>query len=171
MSHTRVVVDLHLVLRSEDKILMGLRRNTGFCDGMFHLPAGHLESGETFLQGMVREAKEELSIEVAEKDLSLVHVLHHSTGRIALFFETTKWRGGITNHEPDKCEALCWFLPDDLPDNIIPYARAALKMIRDGQLVGTFGWTCLEPRETIPGLAPVQPIVSEPRRGNPPEAA
>jgi 8-oxo-dGTP diphosphatase len=108
MSGTLVVVDLHLILRSQGEILMGQRKNTGFCDGMLRLPAGRLETGETFLQGMIREAKEELSIELGEADLSLVHLMHHSTGRIALFFEPTRWSGCITNQEPDKCETLCW---------------------------------------------------------------
>lgn len=40
---TRLTVDLHLILRDGARILMGVRKNTGFCDGMYHLPARHLE--------------------------------------------------------------------------------------------------------------------------------
>lgn len=134
------VVDLHVVLRRGGEILLGLRRDTGFADGMFHLPAGHLEDGETLLQGTVREAREELGIAVAESDLMLVHVMHHNTGRIAFFFEATRWAGDAINCEPDKCAELRWFPADRLPDNLVPYARSALVMIGAGKWVGSFGW-------------------------------
>ncbi len=141
MSRSGVTVDLHLILRAGGKVLMGLRKNTGFCDGMYHLPAGHLEDGETILQGTAREAKEELDIDTAEGDLTLVHVMHHCSGRLALFFEAEKWSGTVANAEPDKCEALDWLSPASLPENVIPYTAAALESVRRRDLVSTFGWS------------------------------
>jgi 8-oxo-dGTP diphosphatase len=119
---------------------MGLRKNTGFCDGMFHLPAGHLEDGETLVQGIIREAKEELAIEIANGDLTLVHVMHHNTGRIAFFFEARTWTGDIKNNEPDKCERLSWFPLHQLPNEVVPYTRVALGLIEHGQRISAFGW-------------------------------
>ncbi|MEA2910855.1 MAG: 8-oxo-dGTP diphosphatase [Bradyrhizobium sp.] len=137
---TKLIVDLHLILRSGARILMGVRKNTGFCDGMFHLPAGHLEEQETIFAGAIREAKEELGIDIHPGDLCLVHTMHQRSGRLSLFFEVGKWSGKITNAEPHKCELLDWLLPDRLPENAVPYARAALQHIQAGQNVGTFGW-------------------------------
>src|SRR4029077_20737182 len=107
MSRTGVIVDLHIIIRDGPNVLMGLRQNTGFADGMYHLPAGHLEDGETFVDGAIREAREELGIEIQLADLSLVHVMHHS-GRLGLFFSVDRWVGTITNVEPDKCKELEW---------------------------------------------------------------
>ena len=123
-------------------VLLGLRRGTGYCDGMFHLPAGHLEAGETVLQGIVREAEEELGILLREADLRLDYVLHHrsSPDRMALFFSARQWAGEPTNREPDKCEGLAWFGIDRLPQNIVPYTQSALGAIRQGKRLGLYGW-------------------------------
>jgi len=137
MARTGVVVDLHIIIRDGATILMGLRKNTGFSDGMYHLPAGHLEENETFVDGVIREAKEELAIDVQLKDLHLAHVMHH-TGRLGLFFELRSWSGEITNAEPDKCEALVWLSKDALPNNTVAYAKSALSAIDRDMTISTF---------------------------------
>jgi ADP-ribose pyrophosphatase YjhB (NUDIX family) len=140
MTRPHLVVDLHVVLRNGAEILLGLRCNTGFCDGLYHLPAGHLEAGETILDAAVREAREELGVDIRTADLALVHTMHHRSGRIALFFEVRRWTGRVTNAEPHKCAALAWFPQDGLPENLVPYARAALENIGNGNGVSAFGW-------------------------------
>src|ERR1700730_15984845 len=85
MARNGLIVDLHLILRQGVRILFGLRRNTGFSDGMYHLPAGHLEDEETISAGAIREAKEELGIDLHPADLHLVHVMHQRSGRLSLF--------------------------------------------------------------------------------------
>ena len=138
MNRAGVVVDLHIIIRDGSAVLMGLRQNTGFADGMYHLPAGHLEDGETFVDGVIREAKEELGIDIRLADLLLAHVMHHS-GRLGLFFVIERWSGAITNAEPEKCKALEWLPCDALPVNTVDYARAALRAINHGQTISTFG--------------------------------
>lgn len=140
MAHPELVIDLHVILRNGSAVLLGLRKNTGFCDGMYHLPAGHLEEAETILDGIAREAKEELGIDIEIADLALVHTMHHHSGRVAFFFEAPRWAGDVTNAEPQKCERLAWFPHDRLPENLVPYARAALQRIDGGQTVSAFGW-------------------------------
>ena len=137
---TKLIVDLHLILRQDVRILFGLRRNTGFSDGMYHLPAGHLEDEETISAGAIREAKEELGIDIDPVDLHLVHVMHQRSGRLSLFFEVRKWSGDLANAEPDKCAALDWIPIDHLPNNMVTYAAVALQLIRNGENVGTYGW-------------------------------
>jgi 8-oxo-dGTP diphosphatase len=140
MARNGLIVDLHLILRQDVRILFGLRRNTGFSDGMYHLPAGHLEDEETISAGAIREAKEELGIDIHPDDLHLVHVMHQRSGRLSLFFEVGKWSGDLVNAEPHKCESLDWIPAGRLPENIVPYAAIALQFIRDGENVGTYGW-------------------------------
>ncbi|MGE0426136.1 MAG: NUDIX domain-containing protein [Reyranellaceae bacterium] len=140
MTAAALLMDLHLILRDGARVLLGLRKNTGFGDGMYHLPAGRLENDETIVAGMIREAKEELDIEIDAADLMLVHAMHHRTGRLALFFEARAWSGTIANGEPDKCDRLDWIVPQALPPNTVAYAREALQLISEGCTVGAFGW-------------------------------
>jgi 8-oxo-dGTP diphosphatase len=140
MTRKGLIVDLHVILKQGSDILMGVRKNTGFCDGMYHLPAGHLEEGETVLAGTIREAKEELGIDVRSADLELVHTMHQRSGRLSLFFEARSWSGAVTNAEPEKCESLAWVPIDRLPENSVPYARTALHLIQAGKSIGVFGW-------------------------------
>ena len=58
------------------KILMLQRKNTGFWDGYYSLPAGHLEEGETAIESTVREAKEEVGVDIKKSDLEFAHVIH-----------------------------------------------------------------------------------------------
>lgn len=42
------------------------RCDTGFHDGEFSFPAGHLEPDETLIQAMVRKTKEEIGLRLSE---------------------------------------------------------------------------------------------------------
>ena len=152
MAKHQLITDLHLILRDGGKVLLGLRQNTGFADGLYHLPAGHLEPDESIVAGAAREAKEELGIDIVPGDLDLVHTMHQREGRLSLFFDVRSWSGEIHNAEPGKCAVLAWVSCDGLPENLVAYARAALAHIRDGQRVSTFGW-----ERDAPGIASAGP--------------
>ena len=140
MAREGLIVDLHLILRHGDRILLGLRCNTGYSDGLYHLPAGHLEDGETVVAGAIREAREELGVDIDPADLRMAHVMHQRSGRVSFFFDVARWSGDIVNAEPDKCKALDWFADDRLPSNMVRYARVALDLIRNGSTLGLYGW-------------------------------
>ena len=60
-----------MLIREKDgtkEVLLALRKNTGYRDGEYELPGGHVEEGEDLMQAMVREAKEELLINIKEED-------------------------------------------------------------------------------------------------------
>jgi 8-oxo-dGTP pyrophosphatase MutT (NUDIX family) len=144
LDRPRVIVDVNLLLRDGDRILLGLRRG-GFAAGMYGPPAGHLELGESVLDALTREAHEEIGITIASADARFVQVMHNAygIGRIAFFFEVRTWSGDITNREPDKCDELRWFPLDGLPDALmVPYIRDAIASYREGSLPAlTFhGW-------------------------------
>lgn len=48
------------------------RDNTGFRDGYYALPSGHVDGGEP----AVREAKEWVGVDIDSKGLRLVHKMH-----------------------------------------------------------------------------------------------
>jgi len=138
----KVVVDVHLILKNDDNVLLGERINTGFGDGAYHPPAGHMEPGESAVDAVVREAKEEVGISICPGDVRLAHVMHNSSsgGRIAFFFEVDRWDGEPTNVESDKCAGWSWHPLGRLPERMIPYARQALMRYADDEVFTLFGW-------------------------------
>lgn len=137
-------IDLHLILRdSSGRVLLGQRQNTGWADGLFGLPSGHLEDGEPASAGVAREAEEETGILIKTDNLRLAHVMHHRTdsGRMALFFEARDWSGEITNTEPDKCAGWDFHHPSDLDDKIVPYLAKALVHISAKEFYSEGGWS------------------------------
>lgn len=95
-----------IIRDTSGKILFMQRQNTGFKDGKYQLPAGHLEPGELVKSALVRELLEELCITVQESDMEVVHVGH----RIApdreyfdIYIDVQKYTGTITIGEPNKC--------------------------------------------------------------------
>ncbi|MGB6161268.1 MAG: NUDIX domain-containing protein [Pseudonocardiaceae bacterium] len=89
----RACVDVHLILRHGEEILLGQRQNTGFADGSWHLPSGHTEDGESATIALIREANEEIGVRIDPAEVRFGHLMHHRTdsGRIALFYEVTRW--------------------------------------------------------------------------------
>ncbi|MEO3861178.1 NUDIX hydrolase [Acrocarpospora sp. B8E8] len=125
----RPVVDVHVLLFDGDRVLLGLRRDTGYADGEWGaMPSGHLDEGESVLAAGAREAKEELGIEVGELDV--VHVMHHRNpgcaSRIGFFLVARSWSGTPINAEPDKCEKIAWFPVSELPVNTLPAVVAGI---------------------------------------------
>lgn len=136
------VVDVHLFLIHDGQILLGERQNTGYEDGKYHVPAGHLEAGETLVDALVREAHEEIGIQIDPADVRFAHLMHHRSneGRIAAFFAVSSWSGEVQNTELDKCAKLEWFDLELLPENVIPYARYAIGQYVAGVPFSLYGW-------------------------------
>ncbi|HBP01330.1 MAG: ADP-ribose pyrophosphatase [Candidatus Moranbacteria bacterium GW2011_GWE1_49_15] len=124
----KLIVAVYCMLIKNGKILMLRRFNTGYEDGNYSFPAGHVEEGESFKETAVREAKEEIGIDVKLEDISLAHVMHRvPLGRISVFMKAEKWEGVIRNIEPEKCDDLSWFNLDVLPKNTIPYIKKTIE--------------------------------------------
>ncbi len=138
----KVTGDVHLILRRDNEVLFGLRQNTGFEDGAWHLPSGHLEAGESVVQALIREAEEEIGVTIAPKDVQFTHIMHNASsgGRMAFFFTARTWHGDPTNQELDKCAELQWFSATELPDHMIDYCREVMHHIAHHQPFSTFGW-------------------------------
>ncbi|MGH3711562.1 MAG: NUDIX hydrolase [Pyrinomonadaceae bacterium] len=142
LDRPRVIVDVNLLITKGDQILLGRRCNTGFADGNYSLPAGHLELGESVVVAAIREAKEELNIEVDAGDMRFVQVMHNAygIGRLAFFFEVKKWSDDIVNMEPQKCDDLRWFSAARLPSNMVPYIREGISHYIAGRTLTLHGW-------------------------------
>ena len=135
-------VSSYLILNQGGSILLGLRQNTGYCDGMWSFPAGHVEEGEPASAGMIREAEEEIGIRLDPSHLKTVHIMHRQSNRfnIDVFFTCIQWEGEIQNKELDKCAKLQFFPLDALPENMVGYNREVLKKLQQGIFYTESGW-------------------------------
>ena len=131
----RLVTDLMLTRENNGKVevLLALRKNTGYGDGEYELPGGHVDAGEDLMHAMAREAKEELLINVKEEDLKIAHILHHYTGDRVNFILTTNVYDGVPSiGEPEKCEKLEWFDIKELPSNTAMKVKKSIEEINTG---------------------------------------
>jgi 8-oxo-dGTP diphosphatase len=133
----KLVASVYLVLIKDNKILLSRRYNTDYFDGSYSFPAGHLDGNETLKQGMVREAKEEIGIDLEPNDLKLIHVMNRkipNDERLDFFFSVKKWLGEPKIMETDKCDDLNWFELNNLPKNIIPYIKQVIDSISNNTI-------------------------------------
>jgi 8-oxo-dGTP diphosphatase len=107
-------------------------------------PSGHLEDGESVARCAVREASEEVGVDIEPADLVFSHVVHHRNpegqGRVGFFFTAARWAGEPVNREPHKCAGLCWVDPAHPPASTVPYTAAALAAITEQAAFSLDGW-------------------------------
>lgn len=143
MSIFSVPVSVHMLLIKENKILLMRRKDTGFADGFYSMPAGKLEPKESVENAIIREVKEEINIDIKNETLKTIQVMNRNgidRERIDYFFTVDRWNGEIKNNEPNKCDDLKWFDLDYLPENIIPYIKEAIINYNKKINFSLFGW-------------------------------
>jgi len=144
MSNNRfkMIASVYLLYIRDEKILLLRRQNTGYNDGMYVLPAGHVEENETIPSAMIREAKEEAGLSLALTDLKLVHVMHRKEEdeRMDFFFLSNNTSEEPRNAEPEKCDDIGWFALNELPDNTIPFIKQGITNYLQHALYSEIGW-------------------------------
>ena len=125
-----------------------LRRfNTGWNDGKYTVPGGHIEENETATEATIREAHEEAGITVERRNLTMFHVMHRKSKQtngmleyVDFFFIAKSWEGKPYNAEPDKCDKVEWFDLNNLPNNMLSYVKDAVKYYNGATTFSEFGW-------------------------------
>lgn len=132
--------------KGEEEILLQKRKNTGWMDGYWDFSAsGHVEENESMKMTAVREAKEELGIEMEIEDVEFMSMLHTNTpntGQIYYngHFKIKKWKDEPRVNEPNKCEEVKWFGIRDLPENIIKSRKLAIENYKSHIFYDEYGW-------------------------------
>jgi 8-oxo-dGTP pyrophosphatase MutT (NUDIX family) len=138
------VVDAHVILRREGKILL-LRRAAGtYAAGQLCLASGHLEAGESIVAAAAREAYEETGIVLDPAGLRSVLTMHQRNpdgqARFGFFFEPGRWDGEPVNREPGKHSEPVWADPAALPADTVDYTAKAIAAIEAGRSFTMNGW-------------------------------
>lgn len=139
----KIIPSVYLFLLKGEQILLLRRFNTGFHDGDYSVPAGHLDGDETMFEALLREVREEIGVKLNPGEVKFVHFMHRKSTdseRGDFFFEARKWQGEPKIMEPDKCDDLRWFPIKNLPSNTIPYIRQAITCYLDKINCSDYGW-------------------------------
>lgn len=129
----------NLFIKQGDKFLLYFRNDGFFAydGGWWALPAGHIEKSETPAQTAIREAKEEMDIDILPEDLEFVNVMSNladETECFDFFFIAHKYSGTIRNCEGDKCVKMQFFSIDEINNltHVITATRMAVNALKDG---------------------------------------
>jgi 8-oxo-dGTP pyrophosphatase MutT (NUDIX family) len=132
-----------ILIHNKTQVLLLLRNNTGYADGLYSLIAGHVEENETIQASIIREAQEEAGITINPQDLEFGCVMHRRAqdrDGLDFFFVTKKWTGQITNAEPTKCAGLAFFSLNQLPSQTLDYVEAGIRASLNGTKYLERGW-------------------------------
>jgi mutator protein MutT len=97
--------------------------------GVWDLPGGHVEAGETELVALSREIHEELGVHLA--GASAVHLCRVRAGRGLQSLRLSawlvhEWEGTPTNAATEEHDEIRWFRPEELPRTAHEVVRTAL---------------------------------------------
>ena len=152
MPRTTFYAATYVVLHrlEDDAVLLIRRQNTGFADGHWYLPSGHIDEKEGPLLSASRECAEEVGVTVQTEDLKLFHVSHTpyrgESEAFGFFYKTTVWQGTPQNLEPEKCAEIGWFPLSNLPSPITGYVLTALQSLHDATVATPSHVTPFNPR-------------------------
>ena len=105
-----------LLMNNEEEVVLLRRFNTGYQDGKYEFPSGHIEEGEALTVAVVREAFEEICVTVEVSNLEFVGCVdNHVSGKhVNFLFKTNKFIGIPKIMEIEECDDLCWRKITDL---------------------------------------------------------
>lgn len=135
---------VYLVFEKGDKILLSHRINSGYHDGEYGVPTGHIEDGEPASGAAIRKALEEVGIGLRMSELRLAHVMHRSSmsdktaDYIDFYFLVVNFAGEAQNKIPEQCNELKWVKWNALPPNTVPEVRYALECIKQNKVYSEF---------------------------------
>lgn len=133
MSENIIKVGAGVVIVKDGKTLLAQRKGSHGA-GCWGSAGGHVEFGETPMETVKREAREELGIEIGNlKFAACTNFLREGKHYIDITFVADLISGEPTICEPDRIQALEWFPLDQLPEPIFKPVEVVLEGLKTGQ--------------------------------------
>lgn len=128
---------IYMIIKNEKGEILFLRRcGSKLWPDFLGLPAGHVDKGEDVYQALVREAREELNIDINAKDIEDTFVVNRINKNLKpyydVYFVIKNYKGIIKINEPNKCQELKWLDLDNLPNDVIGFEKEALTNYKKG---------------------------------------
>lgn len=124
-----------MLFRKGKQYLLHMRTNTGFLDGQYSVPGGHITGYETPEECVMREAQEELGVHVkTAKFAGTIYRIKKEDGEIRtdFCFLVEQWDGEIINKEPHKHTDPSWFPLEQFPQPMVSYVATSIRNIEKG---------------------------------------
>ena len=121
-----------IIIKSGDEVLLQLRDQTGYMDGYWDLGvSGHVKNQEELRDAAVREAHEELNLEVVPEKLKFITMIQNVRDNYiyTYFLYDLPIDGEIKYriNEPNQIKGLFWSKLYSLPKNILPQNKVAIE--------------------------------------------
>lgn len=135
MEREKFLSSVYLIIKNnKNEILLQRRCGTKLWPGFLALPVGHIDKGENAYEAVIREAMEELGIEISIDNIIDTFVVNRRNKSLLpyydVYFEVNNYSGEIRINEPEKCLELLWCDINNLPQDMIVFEVSVIKKIK-----------------------------------------
>ena len=127
------------VINSNEEILLGLRKDefgkalSSSGKGIWTMPGGKLEYGESLEEGAIREVKEETDLDIDEIQVYCVqNDINDFAHFITIGLITRKWKGVPKPVEYEELEEWKWFNMNKLPNDVFISSLKCIQKLKSG---------------------------------------
>lgn len=137
MEREKFLSSVYLIIKNDkEEILLQRRQGTKLWPGFLALPAGHIDEKENAYDAVIREAREELGIEISINNIIDTFVVNRRNKSLMpyydVYFEINGYNGEVQIKEPEKCSELVWCNINDLPKDMIDFEIEAIRNNQKG---------------------------------------
>ncbi len=121
MPKQRDVVAAGILVRDNRVLLCHRSASRRWYPSVWDLPGGHVEANETAGAALIRELREELTVEVVEPPSECL--FHVATDEVDIkVWLITEWQGTPENAAPDEHDNIAWFTEDQAMSLLLAHA-------------------------------------------------
>lgn len=135
---------LMMLINIDHILLMRKSKDSNYEPGGYVLPSGKKEFNESVAFAAIREAHEEIGVEIDLSHVELVHTMSRKTTNgeewIDCFFVAKVWHGIPKIKEPNNFDDYSWYSMDKLPKETAGFIKSAIASYKNGLSYSEFGY-------------------------------